>query len=210
LAGQNRHNPDIFPIAPTRAFGQWAIPGTPIAIVAIVLTRLLGALTLPGVTDWLMAAAALLIYRAMALTWGQGFLRRQVWKAPRSAQVKLALKLFFMPALGEELLFRVLLLPAPWTATWLIWTAWALGSLLLFVLYHPLQALTFHPAGHPTFCDRRFLTLAALLGATCTVTYALTSSLLLITLIHWIVVWVWLSQLGGMARLTKEGGHEAP
>jgi hypothetical protein len=32
---------------------------------------------------------------------------------------------------------------------------------------------------------------------TCTVTYAFTGSLLLMTLIHWLVVWVWLVGLGG-------------
>jgi predicted Abi (CAAX) family protease len=83
-----------------------------------------------------------------------------------------------------------------------MWSLWAIGALGLFVLYHPLHALTFYRAGNPTFFDRRFLMLAAGLGVTCTVTYALTSSLLLITLIHWVVVWVWLSRLGGMARLS--------
>jgi predicted Abi (CAAX) family protease len=47
------------------------------------------------------------------------------------------------------------------------------------------------------------LTLAALLGVTCSVTYYLTSSLLLITLIHWVVVVIWLRQLGGLARLSR-------
>ncbi|NJN49330.1 MAG: hypothetical protein HC805_05575 [Alkalinema sp. RL_2_19] len=59
--------------------------------------------------------------------------------------------------------------------------------------------------GCPTFGDRRFLALAALLGLTCTVVYALTSSLVLIALIHWIVVLVWLSRLGGMAKLAGFG-----
>jgi predicted Abi (CAAX) family protease len=101
----------------------------------------------------------------------------------------------------EELAFRVLLLPAAQATTGALWLCWAIGSLILFVLYHPLNALTLYKAGNPTFFDRRFLGLAALLGLTCTVTYAVTHSLLLITLIHWIVVVVWLLQFGGMARL---------
>jgi predicted Abi (CAAX) family protease len=205
-------DPEIFPIAPTKAFGRWAIPGTPIAVVAVVLTRLLGAINLPSVTDWGIAIAALLIYGAVALPIGftQGFLQRQRWPARRAVYLRLALRLFFLPALLEELVFRVLLLPAPPATTWQIWGIWAMGSLCLFVGYHPLRALKFYQGGNPTFCDRRFLTLVALLGGTCTVTYALTSSLLLITLIHWIVVLVWLLSLGGMVRLNRSPQIETP
>ena len=197
------NNPDIFPIAPTKAFGRWNIPGTSIAVVAVVLTRVLGSINLPGMTDSLIAIAALLIYSAIALPIGlsQGFLQNQPWPIDRTSTLKLALKLFFLPALLEELVFRVLLLPTLQVATWQMWSAWAIGSLVVFVVYHPLNALTYYKIGNPTFLDRRFLLLTMLLGVTCTVTYMFTSSLLLITLIHWIVVLSWLLRLGGMARL---------
>ena len=197
------NNPDIFPIAPTKAFGRWNIPGTSIAVVAVVLTRVLGSINLPDVTDSLIAIAALLIYSAIALPIGlsQGFLQNQPWPIDRTSTLKLALKLFFLPALLEELVFRVLLLPTLQVATWQMWSAWAIGSLVVFVVYHPLNALTYYKIGNPTFLDRRFLLLTMLLGVTCTVTYMFTSSLLLITLIHWIVVLSWLLRLGGMARL---------
>ena len=197
------NNPDIFPIAPTKAFGRWNIPGTSIAVVAVVLTRVLGSINLPGMTDSLIAIAALLIYSAIALPIGlsQGFLQYQPWPIDRASALKLALKLFFLPAMLEELIFRVLLLPTLQVATWQMWSVWAIGSLCLFVVYHPLNALTCYKVGNPTFFDRRFLVLTLLLGVTCTVTYAFTSSLLLITLIHWIVVLSWLLRLGGMARL---------
>jgi predicted Abi (CAAX) family protease len=200
------NNPDIFPIAPTKAFGQWAIPGTPIAIIAVVLTRLLGAINLPSFTDWLIAIAAMLIYAMIALPIGltQRFLHYQLWPASRKQYGQLAAKLFLMPALIEELLFRVLLLPSPQATTWLIWGMWAIGSLGVFILYHPVNAFTLYPAGNPTFCDRRFLLLAGLLGLVCTITYAFTSSLLLITLIHWLAVLIWLLWFGGMAKLTKQ------
>jgi predicted Abi (CAAX) family protease len=196
-------NPDIFPIAPTKAFGRWAIPGTPIALVAIILTRLLGAINLPSVTDWAIGIGALLLYGAVAVPWGlrQGFLRQQVWALDPIADWQVGLKLFLLPSLVEELVFRVLLLPARQATSWGVWVIWAIGGVGLFVLYHPLNAMTFYPAGNPTFFDRRFLVLAGLLGVTCTVIYAATSSLLLIAMIHWIVVLVWLRQLGGWARL---------
>ncbi len=199
-------NPDIFPIAPTKAFGRWAIPGTPIALVAIILTRLLGAINLPSVIDWAIGMGALLLYAAVAVPLGlkQGFLQRQVWTLNQMADWQVGLKLFFLPALVEELVFRVLLLPAPQATSWDVWVIWAIGGVGLFVLYHPLNAMTFYRGGNPTFRDRRFLILAALLGVTCTVIYAATSSLLLITIIHWMVVLVWLRQLGGWSRLGME------
>ncbi len=196
-------NPDILPIAPTPAFGRWAIPGTSIAGVAIVLTRLLGAINLPSWGDWAIGLAALVSYGAIALPLGQRqrFLRRQIWSIQTAAAPGLIFKLFLLPALVEELIFRVLLLPAPLITPWGIWSLWAIGGLMCFVAYHPLNALTGYKVAHRTFLDPRFLTLAALLGATCSVTYYLTSSLLLITLIHWVVVVVWLRQLGGWSQL---------
>jgi predicted Abi (CAAX) family protease len=199
-------NPDIFPIAPTQAFGRWAIPGTPIALGAIILTRLLGAINIPHWIDWLIAIASLATYAAIAVPWGfrQGFLQWQRWPMRRSQDWKMGAKLFFMPALVEELLFRVLLLPAPFAATWLGGLVWSAVGLVLFVLYHPLNALTFYRAGNPTFFDRRFLTLAAFLGVTCTITYWLTCSVLLIALIHWLAVWIWLRNMGGWQRVNKK------
>jgi predicted Abi (CAAX) family protease len=199
------NNPDIFPTAPTKAFGRWEIPGTTVPVVAVVLTRVLGAINLPGLQDWWVAIAALLGYGAISLPLGlhQGFLQYQAWKASRTAYSQLALKLFFLPALLEELVFRVLLLPAPQSTTGQMWGGWAIASLALFVIYFPVNARTLYKPGNPVFCDRRFLLLATLLGITCILTYRLTSSLLLITLIHWMVVFVWLVQLGGMAKLQR-------
>jgi predicted Abi (CAAX) family protease len=79
----------------------------------------------------------------------------------------------------------------------------------LFVLYHPLNALTFYKAGNPTFFDRRFLTLAAFLGVTCTITYWLTCSVLLIAMIHWLVVWIWLRNMGGWQRISASSFQSA-
>lgn len=201
------HNPDITPIAPTGAFGYWAIPGTSITLLSVIFTRVLGAISLPRFSDWLIALAGLGGFSVIAIPLGlrQQFLQREQWPLPRAKQAWLMAQLFFMPALVEELIFRVLLLPAPLTTTWLWWSVWAIASLGLFVLYHPLNAATFYPIGKPTFFDRRFLVLAALLGLTCTIVYAYTSSLLLITLLHWIIVCVWLSRFGGMQRLSQ--GH---
>jgi predicted Abi (CAAX) family protease len=196
-------DPDIFPIAPTKAFGRWTIPGTSIAVVGVVLTRVLGSINLPEAQDWWIAIGALVGYGTIALGVGlsQGFLRYQVWQADGLGWLMLGGKLFVLPALVEELVFRVLWLPTPRSVSLGDWVLWAIGGLIAFVLYHPLNALLFYKVGNPTFFDGWFLVLTGLLGVTCTVTYGLTGSLLLITLIYWLVVVVWLVGLGGMARL---------
>lgn len=198
------NNPDILPIAPTQAFAQWTLPGTSIAIVTILFTRILGAVNLPTLEDWSMALWVLLIYGAIALPVGfsQRFLQFQPLHASGQHYLLLAMRLFFMPALFEEFIFRVLLLPYPRAGiTGQMWIVWAVFSLILFIAYHPFNAKTFYKPGNPTFFDPVFLTLTGLLGIACTVAYFLTGSLLIITLIHWVVTTLWLTLFGGMKKL---------
>lgn len=207
------YDPDIFPIAPTQAFGRWTLPGTQASIGAVLFTRLLGSLKVPSLWDWGVTAGALLIYAAIALPIGlsTGFLRIKPWKTTKLHYLLLALRLFFLPALVEELVARVLLLPYPRAGvTWQMWTLWAIVSLIGFIAYHPLNAKTLYKPGYPTFFDPVFLTLTGLLGAICTVTYLLTGALLTITVLHWVVVVVWLIGLGGMLKLHPDAaGAEA-
>ncbi|PZV12548.1 MAG: CPBP family intramembrane metalloprotease domain-containing protein [Leptolyngbya sp.] len=198
------NNPDILPIAPTQVFGKWTVPGTNIAIGTILFNRILGAVNLPTLENWSVALGALLIYGAIALPIGlsQRFLQFKPWYVSSWHYLLLAVRLFFMPALIEEFIFRVLLLPYPRAGiTGQMWFLWAVFSLIMFIAYHPLNAKTLYKPGNPTFFDPIFLTLAGFLGIACTITYFLTSSLLLITLLHWIVTTTWLTLLGGMEKL---------
>ena len=179
--------------------------------VPIVLNRVLGSLALPDKRDWLVAAVTLVIYGTIALPlgFGLGFLQLRVWSANWKDHLLLAFRALITPALTEELVFRVLLLPNPIEVVNLgKWTLWAVLSLLLFIVYHPLNAKTSFRAGFPTFFDPVFLTLAGLLGLACTVAYALTGSLLVIAFIHWIVVVVWLLLFGGMQQLHIHQSHK--
>jgi predicted Abi (CAAX) family protease len=198
------NNPTILPIAPTQVFGKWTLPGTNIAIVTNLFNRILGAITLPTLEHWGVALGMSLVYGAIALPIGfsQRFLQFKLWRASKQDYLLLALRLFFMPALIEEFIFRVVLLPYPRAGiTGQLWFLWAVFSLILFIVYHPLNAKTFYQPGNPTFFDRVFLTLTGLLGVACTITYFLTSSLLLITLIHWVITTLWLTLFGGMEKL---------
>ncbi len=198
------NDPDIYPIAPTQLFGVWLLPGTDIPIVTILFARIMGAIELPDAGDWLLGLAVLLAYGAIAIPLGfsQKFLHYQPWKTIWRHNALLILKLFFMPALVEELFVRVLLLPHPRSGVTLqMWLSWAIVSLFIFIFYHPLNAITLYKIGYPTFFNPVFLILTGLLGVACTIAYWFTGSLLIITCIHWIVVCVWLILFGGMKRL---------
>ncbi|MEX0269087.1 CPBP family glutamic-type intramembrane protease [Leptolyngbyaceae cyanobacterium UHCC 1019] len=198
------NNPNILPIAPTQVFGRWTLPGTNVAIATILFTRILGAISLPTLLHLGVALGMLLLYAAIALPIGfsQGFLQFKPWQASKQDYLLLAGRLFFMPALLEEFIFRVVLLPYPRAGiTGQMWMIWAVFSLILFIVYHPLNAKIFYKPGNPTFFNPAFLTLTGLLGLICTIAYFLTGSLFVITLIHWVVTTAWISLLGGMEKL---------
>lgn len=100
--------------------------------------------------------------------------------------------LFVAPALGEELLFRGLLIPRRAASA-----QWTLLSVLLFVLWHPLQAVTVGPPWATSFLDPWFLVLVAILGAALARIYAATGSLWPGVALHWTVVFGWKAVLGG-------------
>ncbi len=106
------------------------------------------------------------------------------------------------PAILEELLFRVILLPqsSENLASQSVFT-WSLVSLLLFVIYHPLNGITFFPAARETFFNPVFLCLATLLGLICTVAYLQSGSIWIPVIIHWLTVVIWLLYLGGIKQL---------
>jgi predicted Abi (CAAX) family protease len=96
---------------------------------------------------------------------------------------------FLIPALLEEFIWRVLLVPRPGSKYF-----WQLGllSLVLYVVSHPLGAWLFRPTARDVFYSSGFLLLAALLGLLCLIAYARTKSLWSSVVIHWLVVAFWL------------------
>ena len=101
-----------------------------------------------------------------------------------------------MPALMEEGIFRVLLLPRPLSALDLkAQLAWAGLSVGLFVLYHPVAGRLWYPPGRPLFEQARFLLPCSLLGAICVIAYGWSGSL-------WAPVLIWLGPCDGAKDLT--------
>jgi predicted Abi (CAAX) family protease len=194
-------NPDIVPIAPTILFGQ-------IEILSKVVLRFWSGMTIfPKSMGWLSALVLLLAYGIIALGfgWKTGFLRLDnQFKGSWLHEILFVGQLFFLPAFFEELLFRMLLIPHPIeTAVFINIVKWSLISLGAFIVYHPLNALTFYPAGKPIFWDWRFLTLTGLLGAVCSIAYYTTGSIWPAILIHWIVVVGWVKVFGGKQLLVR-------
>jgi predicted Abi (CAAX) family protease len=194
-------NPDIVPIAPTILFGRIEI------LSKVVLRFWSGITTSPKSMGWLSTLGLLFVYGIIALGfgWKTGFLRfDNQFKASWPHEILFVGQLFLLPALVEEFLFRMLLIPHPIeTAIFVDIFKWSIVSLLTFIIYHPLNALTFYPTGKPTFWDWRFLTLAGLLGAACSIGYYTTGSIWSPILIHWIIVVSWVKFFGGQQMLSK-------
>ena len=105
------------------------------------------------------------------------------------------LGVLLVPALGEEAVFRGLLLPddsetrRPWV--------WLIGSTLAYGAWHVVEALTFLPKALPVFIRPDFLAITLVLGAACALMRWRTGSLWPPVILHWLAVTVWQTFLGG-------------
>ncbi|NEO68574.1 CPBP family glutamic-type intramembrane protease [Moorena sp. SIO3H5] len=186
-----------------------------------------GILTFPDGQAWVIVVILIMIYGLIALPIGlrNGFLQLDqklltIDNPPLSPLfsktdlnavnvktywhpvLKIMITALFTPAILEEIFFRVLLLPHPSENPSLISiAAWSTVSLFIFVIYHPLNAITFYPAARQTFFKPIFLFLAALLGIICTIAYLQSGSIWTAVVIHWLFVVIWLIGLGGKSRL---------
>ena len=97
---------------------------------------------------------------------------------------------FFIPALGEEMVFRVALAGRAGVER-------ATLALALFVLWHPVQVWLGLPMAQPAFLEPGFLIIAAALGLTCTLAWRMTGSVWPAVVIHWLTVVGWKALLGG-------------
>ena len=159
-----------------------------------------GLITLPKGSDILFSVVIFLIYMAVALPVGfcSGFFTIQVLKTDIWVMIALPISLFFIPSLFEEIVFRGFLLPhkerAVSTYPLLFYAAF---SILLFIAWHPINAMTINHPAYTTFTNPLFLSLAGLMGIACTITYIKTGSLWVPIAIHWLTVVVWVFFLSG-------------
>jgi predicted Abi (CAAX) family protease len=170
----------------------------------LLLNRLIdvkrGLVTVPKGSDVLFSVVVFLMYMAVALPVGfcSGFFTIQVLKTNIWMIIALPISLFFIPSLFEEIVFRALLLPhrSRCISTRPLFFYSAL-SIVAFIVWHPINAMTINPNAYSMFTDPVFLCLAALMAMACTITYNKTGSLWVPVAIHWLTVVVWVFFLGG-------------
>ena len=106
--------------------------------------------------------------------------------------------LFIFPSLLEESIFRGLLIPRDALERGTKYVVFiVLLSSLIFVAWHPLNALTINPGAKEIFLNPYFLFVAFLLGITTGISYIYSKSLWAPVIIHWLTVVVWVIFLGG-------------
>lgn len=105
------------------------------------------------------------------------------------------LTVLIAPAIGEEAFFRGLLIPGR-EETRRPWRALAAAT-AIFTLWHVVEAETFLPAAKRMFLRPDFLACAATLGLGCGVMRQRTGSIWPGVGLHWLMVTVWQTWLGG-------------
>lgn len=145
-------------------------------------------LTFPTARGWLETLLLLVVFTVIAVP-GASSSQFLDFAISFRAWLPILVTTFFIPALLEEFIWRVLLVPKPQSKYF-----WRVGilALLLYVLSHPLGAWLFRPTARDVFYDPAFLLLAGLLGLVCLAAYARTKSLWPSVVIHWLVVAIWL------------------
>jgi predicted Abi (CAAX) family protease len=145
-------------------------------------------LTLPDKRGWLETFLLFITFSVIAfpIASSSNFLNPSI---PVRTWLPMVFTTFFIPALLEEFVWRVLLVPKPQSKYF-----WYVGivALLLYVISHPLGAWLFRPTARDIFYSPAFLLLATLLGLTCLIAYARTKSLWSCVFIHWLTVATWL------------------
>lgn len=176
-------------------------------MINVIFHRLSAAIsTFPNLEAWLYAAFLLLFFTLISLPIGflDNFLHIDFVKGSWPTIIGITMISFVTPAVTEELFFRALLLPQTTEQLSVLGLGiWGCISLAMFIVYHPLNALSFFPRGLETFFNVVFLVLAALLGIVCSFAYLQSGSLWTPVMIHWLVVVVWLLCLGGYRKLYR-------
>lgn len=166
----------------------------------IYQARLLTSLrTVPSPRGWLfcLAVSAITLALMMLIGFVTGLYRLQPTEPGLALRM---LVVFFVPALGEELPFRGLLTPGPnesnrprlEIAT----------STVLYTFWHVFEAVTFLKTAAGVFLRPDFLLCCAVLGFGCAITRRRTGSIWPAVLLHWSLVVVWQTWLGGVSALS--------
>lgn len=166
----------------------------------IYRTRLLTSLrTLPSPRGWLfcLAISAATLALMMLIGFVTGLYRLQPTEPGLALRM---LVVFFVPALGEEIPFRGLLTPGPGESNRpRLEIAVSTG---LYTVWHVFEAVTFLKSAASVFLRPDFLLCCAVLGLGCAVMKRKTGSIWPAVILHWALVVVWQTWLGGVSALS--------
>lgn len=160
--------------------------------------------TLPSVDDLVWTIGLLIIFALISIPLGYkvNVLEFKIPEISREILIQILLKTLIFPAAAEELFFRVLFLPHELEkSTISTQLFWAVVSLILFVIYHPLNGMIFLRNAKELFVNSSFLILVSILGVICTISYIQSGTIYTPILIHWITVIFWLFLFGGYQKL---------
>lgn len=179
-----------------------------IELIKLISLRLkVAVLGIPTLTYFGILCSFLLLFSIVIIPLGFQFhfIKFQLLNQPFFKQCQLILSLLLMPAIAEEIIFRVLLLPNTKleTPSFISMILWGSITITAYVLYHPLNAITFYKKGFPVFLKPFFLLAVTFLGIICTIIYFYSGSLWTSVIIHWLVVVVWITVLNGYNSLSN-------
>ena len=107
---------------------------------------------------------------------------------------------FFIPALGEEIPFRGVLTPGPHESRRP--NLEIAISTALYTGWHVVEAVTFLKSAASVFLRPDFLLCCAVLGLGCAITRRVTGSIWPAVILHWALVVIWQTWLGGVSALS--------
>jgi predicted Abi (CAAX) family protease len=166
--------------------------------------NLIGGFKTSPLAELRLSAFAFIAFIALAIPigFGSGLIGAAVVKAKLFLFLPFTLLIF--PSLLEEAFFRGLLIPRNTRDRGLRQVLfYSLLSSLLFVAWHPLNALTINPGAREIFLNPWFLLIAFFLGLSCSLGYIYSRSLWVPVLMHWWTVLVWVLLLGGRNLLLE-------
>ena len=155
----------------------------------------------PSASDWRFTALCVLGFILIAVPFALiSGIYRWTPNLISTHLVRVALIALILPALMEELVFRG---PLFWLqrarGTVPLWAS--LISLVAFVSWHPINALTFMPQAASTFLDPRFLVVTTVFGAAATLVTLRSRSLWPAIAFHWLLVVAWKGLFGAPSFL---------
>jgi len=151
-------------------------------------------LTMPNAAAWrrLLLEAVWSLPLALLLCWAGGLVEPGLADDP-GLLLRLAVVAIVAPALGEELLFRVLPFPPPGEQASL---RHYILSVALFVAWHPPQALLFGPHWAAVVLNPFFLAAVAVVGTALARLYRATGSIWPSVALHWTTIMGWKAFFG--------------